>query len=260
MPIMNRVSLVAALLGAMAAGACEKNGVQDITAPAEGAFIRFANMSVGAPGVYFYANETKMAGRLTATGAEPTTGFAYGSYSVDNGNYSTIAPGSYTLSGRIAATADNGLPVARTTTTLENGRFYTFYMGGLFDAAGKQGDSFVVEDPLPTPIDYTTASIRLVNAIGNSAPLTLYATNTATTTETPVGGAVAYRTAGAFVKLPPGQYNLATRVGGAATNAIVRTGISLVGGRVYTITARGDMTVTSTTAVNRPFLDNTANR
>ena len=35
---------------------------------------------------------------------------------------------------------------------------------------------------------------------------------------------------------------------------------STSGGRLYTIGARGDMTVVSGTAVNRPFLDNTANR
>jgi hypothetical protein len=33
-----------------------------------------------------------------------------------------------------------------------------------------------------------------------------------------------------------------------------------VASRVYTVSARGDMTVTSTTATNRPTLDNTANR
>jgi len=37
-------------------------------------------------------------------------------------------------------------------------------------------------------------------------------------------------------------------------------GVSFIGGRVYTIGARGDITITSTTATNRPFLDNTANR
>jgi hypothetical protein len=36
--------------------------------------------------------------------------------------------------------------------------------------------------------------------------------------------------------------------------------VSFSPGRVYTITARGDMTVTSSTATTRPQLDNTANR
>jgi hypothetical protein len=36
--------------------------------------------------------------------------------------------------------------------------------------------------------------------------------------------------------------------------------VSFNGGKVYTIGARGDITVVSTTATNRPFLDNTANQ
>jgi hypothetical protein len=36
--------------------------------------------------------------------------------------------------------------------------------------------------------------------------------------------------------------------------------VSFVINHVYTVTARGDMTVVSTSATNRPFLDNTANR
>ncbi len=36
--------------------------------------------------------------------------------------------------------------------------------------------------------------------------------------------------------------------------------MSLLDGSVYSISARGDTTVKSTTATNRPFLDNTLNR
>ena len=90
--------------------------------------------------------------------------------------------------------------------------------------------------------------------------MTLYAKNTATAVEVPVGAAVAYKGAGAFTSLPNGVYDLSTRLAGSATNAIVRTAVSFSSGKVYTIGARGDMTVTSTTATNRPFLDNTANR
>ena len=75
-----------------------------------------------------------------------------------------------------------------------------------------------------------------------------------------IGGVIAYKGAGAFDAVVPGVYNLATRYAATATNAIARTNVSFVAGRVYTIGARGDITVTSTTATNRPFLDNTANR
>lgn len=257
---MTRLRILLTLLCTVALGACEKNGVQVITAPPAGAYVRFANMSVRAPGVYFYANDTKLAGISTTTGAEPTTGFAFGAFGVASGNYATVAPGSYTLSGRIAAATDKGLPIASATATLADGKFYTFYMGGQYAAASKQAESFVVEDAFPSTIDYGVAYVRFVNAIGNSSPMTLYVTNTTDNSVTTIGGAVAYKSAGQFVMLAPGQYTLGTRVGSATTNAITRTGVSFSGGRAYTITARGDMTVTSTTAVTRPQLDNTANR
>jgi hypothetical protein len=85
--------------------------------------------------------------------------------------------------------------------------------------------------------------------------MTLYATNTTTSAEAPVGALSAYKAAGAFTALEPGTYNLGARYSGSATNAISRTNVGFTAGRVYTITARGNITVTSTVA-----LDNTANR
>jgi hypothetical protein len=90
--------------------------------------------------------------------------------------------------------------------------------------------------------------------------MTLYAKNTVTGVEVAVGGDVAYKGAGAFTPLATAVYDLSTRLTGSTTNTIVRTGVSFLGGRVYTIGARGDITVVSTTATNRPVLDNTANR
>jgi hypothetical protein len=60
--------------------------------------------------------------------------------------------------------------------------------------------------------------------------------------------------------VPNGTYDLSTRYAGVTTNAITRAAVSFSAGRVYTIGARGDITVTSTTAATRPQLDNTANR
>jgi hypothetical protein len=71
---------------------------------------------------------------------------------------------------------------------------------------------------------------------------------------------VAYKAAGSFVALPPGVYDLSTRVSGSTVNAISRTAVSLVAGRVYTISSRGDITIVSTTLANRPQLDFTPNR
>jgi hypothetical protein len=118
----------------------------------------------------------------------------------------------------------------------------------------------MVEDAFPGAIDYSVATVRFVNAISNSQPMTMFAKNTTTAAEAAVGGSVAYKSGGTFVDLAPGVYDLSTRLAGQTTNAIARTGVSFSAGRVYTITARGDITITSTTATNRPFLDNTTNR
>jgi len=187
-----------------------------------------------------------------ASFAEPTAPQAQG--------WPAIAAGQHTLSGRIAATVDKDLPISTTTATLDNGKFYSFYQSGIYNATTKQVDSFIVEDPLIPNIDYTVAYVRFVHAISNANPMTLYATDTVTKVVTAIGEAVAYKGAGTFTALPNGVYNLTTRYVGATTNAISRTGVSFVAGRVYTIGARGDITVTSTTATNRPFLDNTLNR
>jgi hypothetical protein len=89
--------------------------------------------------------------------------------------------------------------------------------------------------------------------------MTLYAVNATTKAETALGSAAAYKSASAFTALAPGIYDLQARTA-AGTNAIVRTNVNFVAGHVYSVNARGDMTVTSTTATNRPFLDNTANQ
>jgi hypothetical protein len=133
-------------------------------------------------------------------------------------------------------------------------------MSGFYDAVAKTVDGFVVEDPFVAPTDFSVATVRFVNAISNANPMTLYAKHTTTLNEVAVGAAVAYKGAGAFTALPSGVYDLSTRYTDSTTNAISRTAVSFSGGRVYTIGARGDITVTSTTATNRPFLDNTANR
>jgi hypothetical protein len=250
---------IAALLCAAMLSACGKAAVQDITAAPPGATIKFFNFGVNAPGVNFYANSTKMTAISSTSGAESTTGTVYGG--VGNGGfYSGIAPGQYTLSGKIAAATDKDLVVSTVTATLADGKSYSLYTSGFYNTTTKTMDSFVVEDPLPAQIDYTVAYVRLVNAISNASPMTLYAKNTVTGVEVAVGAEVPYKGAGAFVALPPAFYDVNTRYTGSSTNVISRAGVSFSGGRVYTVSARGDITVTSSSATNRPTLDNTANR
>ena len=143
---------------------------------------------------------------------------------------------------------------------ITDGKSYSFYMSGFYNTTSKSVEAFVVEDAYPPDIDWTVAIVRFVNAISNANPMTLYAKSSTTGTEVAVGGSIAYKAAGAFVTLPGGSYDLSTRYAGSSTNAITRTAVSFSAGRVYTISARGDITITSTTATNRPFLDNTANR
>ena len=258
---MNRYKAIAALLCAAALTACdyEKNAIQELTAVPPVAGVKFFNFGLNAPGVNFYANDTKMTAVLSATGTEAVTGVTFSSVSA-GGFYSAITPGSYTLSGRIAAATDKDLAVSTVTATILDGKYYSFYMSGFYDAATKKVEGFIVEDPFPAALDYTVAYVRFVNAISNSTPMTMFAKNTTSAVEVPIGGAVAYKAGSAFVAVPNGTYDLNTRVTGSATNVITRAGVSLLAGRVYTIGARGDITIVSTTATNRPFLDNTLNR
>ena len=269
---------LAALCGALLLAACgERNSLHDITAPTEGTFVRFFNFGPSAPSVNFYANDKKLtAGSSTScsdpvtgattdqtclsSGKESTTGTAYGNAANGvNGLYSSIAPGSYTLSGRITAATDNGVAISNTQTTLENGKFYSYYVSGIYNSTTKQAEAFIVEDPLPE-FDYAKANVSFVNAISNSQAMTLYAKSQTSGVETAIGGAIAYKSGGPFVAIPEGIYDLSTRVSGSSTDVITRTAVSFTAGRVYTITARGDITVTSSTAATRPILDNTPNR
>jgi hypothetical protein len=261
---MKRHSYLAALLFAGALSACGSDAVQTLPSePLASSRIKFFNFGVNAPGVNFYANNTKMTAISSSTGVEATTGIAYGGVAA-GGNYTAIAPGQYTVTGRIAATTDKDKPIATVAANIEAGKFYSVYQSGFYDATAKTIDSFIIEDTFTAPTDFTTTTVRFVNAISNSQPMTLYAKNVNTgSTEVAIGSTVAYKGAGAFVTIPAGSYDLSTRVAGGTTNVLTRTGVGFVGGRVYTITARGDITATPSTttcaSTNKTCLDNTAN-
>jgi len=263
---MNRYGSLAVLLCAAALSSCDydKNAVQDLTGPVPAAQIKFFNFGVDAPGVNFYANDAKMTAVLSSTGTESTAGVIYGGVGA-GGLYSGIAPGQYTFSGRIAAATDKDLAISNLMATIEDGKNYSYYLSGVYNSTTKTVDAFIVEDPFLAAIDWSTAHVRFVNAIYNANPMTLYARNQTTGVEVAVGGEAAYKAAGAFTALPNGLYDLSTRYAGSATNAMIRNSVSFVAGRDYTITARGDITVASTSATtcastNRTCLDNTLNR
>jgi len=260
---INRYRIAPGLLTAALLGACDKNTVQQLPfEPPAAARIKFFNFGVSAPQVNFYADETKMTAVQSGTGVEANTGVAYGGAG-NGGAYLSIAPGAHTLTGRIAAATDKNLPIATVNATIADGKLYSVYMSGFYNTTAKSSDAFVLEDALPASTDYTVASVRFVNAIANSAhTLNLYAISTTgdTLTLIPLSAPVAYQSAGAFTTLPFGIYNLYARYTDSTANKFTRTSVTLLPGQFYTISAFGDITITSTTATNRPQLDNTVNQ
>jgi hypothetical protein len=257
---MNTKLTIAVLLSAAALASCGENAVQDITGPLPTSRIKFFNFGVGAPGVNFYAGANKITAISSTTGTESTNGTAQGGVGL-GGFYSALAPGAYAFSAKIAATVDKDLAVSTVNSTLEDGKFYSFYTSGIYNTTAKSIESFVIEDPVPASFDFTQTQVRFVNAISNSQPQVLYIKNTVTGVETPVGATgVAYKAGSAFVATTQAVYDLRVTAVGGTTNLYVRTAVSFNAGRVYTVGGRGDMTVTSTTSANRPQLDVTANR
>jgi hypothetical protein len=249
----------AALLCAAALSACgdDANQILATTAPAA-AQIKFFNFGVGAPGVNFYANTTKMTAIGSATGSESTTGTTYGNAGA-GGAYTAIAPGQYDISGKIAAATDKDLAISHVNATLEAGKKYSFYQSGFYSSGTKTVDSFLIEDEVPPPpADTSITYVRFVNAISNSTPLTLYAKDADTDEEVVIGGATAYKQATDFVPITGGFFTLIAR-DASGTDKIVREGVNLNQRGIFSITARGDFTITSTTATNRPQLDATFN-
>ena len=258
---MKRYLSLAGLVCAAVVTGCnyDKNAVQDITGPLPASAIKFFNFGIGAPSVNFYANDTKLTAITSATGAESTNGVATGGAG-NGGFYNAIAGGTYTFTGKISAATDKDLSISPLQAQIADGKYYSYYISGFYNTTSKSAEAFVVEDPLPA-VDQTLAYVRFVNASPNSSPMVLNVKNTTGGAVTAIGSTVAYKTAGGFVAIPAGNYDLATRVAGGSTDIITRAAVAFSAGRVYTIAARGDITLPSSgTAANRAQLDNTLNR
>jgi hypothetical protein len=254
---MIRLRALAALLSVAALAACEKNAVQDIAAPATGAFVRFQNFGVNVPGVNFYANDQKLTAisatgctppvdaRCTTTGIESTTGVAYRALG-SGGNYAQLAPAQYTLSSRIAAATDNGLPVSSITTALADGKFYSYFVSGIYNTTTKKADAFIVEDLLPTSFDYTKAYIRIVNASSNAPTISATTKLQGSTEVVTVATNLAYRAASPIVTVAPGLTDITVTIG---TTSTTFTNQSVSGGHVFTLVLSGDATATGATGL-----------
>ncbi len=264
---MTNIRLLTVLLGAVALSACEKNAVTDITTPVGGgAFVRFQNYSVSAPGVNFYANDQKVTAvsattctpptnpLCSTTGIESTTGVNYGA-SANGGNYSILSPGQYTLSSRIAATVDNGRAVSSVSTALADGKFYSYIVSGIYNSATKTSDAFIIEDALPTTFDYTKAYLRIVNASVNAPSISVTSKLQGTTTVVPIATSVQYKSASPIITVEPGLTDVTITAPGQPP--VTFLALNMAGGHVFTLALRGDATSTTATGLTLSF---TANR
>lgn len=267
-----------ALAALVALTACEKNAIRDLTGPVPSARIRFFNFGVNAPNVHFYAGDTKLTASTSAScqdakdppvsandslcvtaGREVTTGVAYGSVGA-GGWYVGVEPGQYTFDARLLGATDKGTTITSVPLTVAAGKSYSYYVSGFYNTTTRTADAFIVEDPIPANFDWTATYVRFVHAISNAQPMTLRMSNTVTGQLVTIGGPTAYKGATEFVKLPRGAYDVTVLYGTSTVPASLGRLVGLEDGAMYTITARGDITVNSTTATNRPVFDITVNR
>lgn len=266
---MKKLTSIAVLLCATVLASCGEEAFPDITGPMAESRIKFFNFSVGAPGVYFYASNNKVAGvgaasvvidaktGVVTSSVESVTGITYPATATSDGGvtaggyYSAIAPGSYDLAAKLADTTQRATVVATLSTAIASGKYYSYYLSGAYNTATKSAEAFIVEDNFPVKMDWTQAYVRFVNAGPTSAPLTLYGTNTTTAApEGAIGAITAYKGASAFVGVPTGSYNLAAKDAGGVSK-ITRTAVQFSAGRVYTITLRGTTTLALNNTTNR---------
>lgn len=237
---------------------CEKNAVQELPSIAIEAQVKLFNFAPNSPSVNFFSDTTKISAIVSTTGIVVATGTAYGS-SFPASNYITIAAGSSTLTAKIpsTATADANLAVSNLLATVESDKYYSFYTSGIYNTTTKTAEAFIIEDIIPVR-DTSSAYIRFVNAISNAAPLNFVAkSTTAGSVEVSLATGIAYKAGSEFIKVPQTTIDVYLRNASSTTNLVTRTAISLIKGRAYTITARGDITSTGTT---KPALDFTSNR
>lgn len=264
---MNRA--LAALLGSAAIASCrlfDETAVRSIDGPLPNARVKFHNFSPNSVSVNFFANDVKLTAvgssactplpsvdslrrRCLTEGIEAVAGVPFGA-AASGGLYSAIAPGQYSLTAKVAR---RDTVVSTLTQAIGDGKYYSVFLSGIYSAtATPRSDAFIVEDPIPAgPINFAVAHVRFVNAVSNATgPISLFARDTANV-ETSVAAGTAYKGASAFITLPEGTYSFFGRYG--ATTAVAglsATNLSLVGGQVYTVAARGSTATATTMALS----------
>jgi len=167
-----------------------------------------------------------------------------------------LTPGAYALVGRSSVPADAGSVVSTVNGTLEVGKFYSYFMSGVYATGTKSTDAFIVEDKLPTTFDYSKAYLRVVNASVNAPPISASTTLQGTTNVITVATNVAYKAASEIVTIPPGLTDITITFTGFAPVTV--TGFGFSGGHVYTMALRGD--VSSSVTANKPTITVFTNR
>lgn len=272
---MKKIIRIKALLAALVLITmigCEKNSVGNVsTEDYEGANFKFYNFALSSPTVNGYANDKKFAGILSTTGIENAAGVVGGGVAPARG-YALVPQGTNTVFKAITpstmpvnATSGFGpnLTIAEVTSSVQNGKNYSFYVSGLFNKTTQKADGFIIEDTLPQP-DTAASYIRLVNPGHNTSTLSLEITRTykvdgldVVETTTPITG-VSYKTASPFVKVASGSYTLKL-IDLVSGKTLTRTATGFGKNRVYTFTLRGDM-ISGVASSPTVFLDFTENR
>jgi hypothetical protein len=242
---------------------CEKSAVQIIDSKPTGALLRVFNFALNGPSVNFYVNDFKISATSSTTGIEATSGVNYGGIFPANNSYiSSPSSGSVSIKTFVPSTSTTnaGVNIANIAVTVEEGKYYSFYTSGIYDATAKTTTGFIVEDIIPA-VDTSSAYVRIVNAIPNTGitGFDLKAVNTTTSAAVVIAAPIAYKTASEFVKVPNGVYNLTSVSTNTPTSyTITRSAVSFSKGFVYTITTKGDATLS--TGTNARALDLTRNR
>lgn len=259
----NNIYILLIFCAVLLVSSCDKDAVQIIDTPPNGPLVKVYNFALNGPSANFYINDFKISAANSTSGVELATGLGYsGVFPTNNSYVNAPISGSVTFKTivPVAATTNPGVTIANISSTIESGKYYSFYTSGVFDATSKTTSGFVVEDIVPA-VDTSTAYVRLVNTIPNTgiAGFNLTGINTNTMAAITIAEPTAYKTASQFVKVPNGVYNLTSVSTNTPTSyTITRTAVSFAKGLVYTITTRGDATLT--TGANARALDLTRNR
>lgn len=258
-----RYLLSAVLLLSTIILSCDKTDIQTIDSPVKESGIKFYNFSVNSPAVNYFANDIKVTSAVSTTGAESgTTGLTYGTVYPANGAYATLDRGTYDFKATRPSTAatDKNLVINKLTANVVEGKNYSLYMCGFYNATAKTTDAFILEDVLP-PIDTGFVYVRFLHVSPNANPVDfIMKRKNGPVGELSIVKNIAFKSGSAFVKIPQGVYDLIIRYPNTSVDVYNRADFSVLKSNVYTFNLRGDITVGGTTATNRTFVDAVNNR